>query len=162
MFQCIGSRISYIQRIRDWDNNVYVDTVVFSDSLGKVLWFSKVLSCGGICMAKVKYLSKWYSTKLWKYPKAKRSLSPKTLKENWLLLNWIETRWWYELQKILIILLFCIQHDKTSEFWWKCMKIKVNPDSRGWCMTEDYPIVHYVYVPPPLLDYCSQYFSKSF
>ena len=62
MFQCIGSSISYIQRIHDWDNNVYklhVDRVVFSDSLGKVIWFSKVLSCGGTCMAKVKELSKW-------------------------------------------------------------------------------------------------------
>ena len=52
--------ISYIQRIHKWDNNVlHVDRVVFSDSLGKVMWFSKVLSCGGTCMAKVKDLSKW-------------------------------------------------------------------------------------------------------
>ena len=70
-------------------------------ALGEVMWFSKVLSCGGSCMAKVKYLSKWYSTKLWKYSKAKRSLSTKTWKENWLLLSLIGIRWWYELQKIL-------------------------------------------------------------
>ena len=60
MFQCIGSSVSYIQLIHDWDNKgCQGDRVVFSDSLGKVMWFSKVLSCGGTCMAKVKDLSKW-------------------------------------------------------------------------------------------------------